>query len=84
MLRHRILQKIFLLIQFVMSDSFDDLKINYVEKISIREWWIQVGIIAAICSVAPIILIFWHFKRTCQNSSTSDENESEKDQIIGK
>ena len=84
MLRHRILQKIFLLIQFVMSDSFDDLKINYVEKISNREWWIQVGIIAAICSVAPIILIFWHFKRTCQNSSTSDENESEKDQIIGK
>ena len=67
-----------------MSDSFDDLKINYVEKISTKEWWIQVGVISAICSVVPIILIFWHFKRACRNSSSSDEIENEKGQIIEK
>ena len=50
-----------------MSDNFDEIK--YVEKISVREWWIKVGIISAICAVVPIILLIWHFKKKCRNAS---------------
>ena len=58
-----------------MPDSFDDLKINYVEKTSIREWWVEVSIISALCAVVPLILIIWHFKRKCRKSSASNGNK---------
>jgi len=56
-----------------MPDSFDEIK--YVEKISVREWWIKVGVISAICAVVPIILLIWHFKRKCRNTTNLNQNK---------